>query len=143
MNIGQVIRALRIERGLTQEALALEANVATSNISRVEAGRRQPTGSLLRSVAQALGTTVSWIYAQVESAELTETDGFSGIANQAPIQSSALTNKELSTTATAMVPDNEAALLLRYFRELSESNRQLVLAQVKLLRRMQRQQGSV
>lgn len=70
MNIGQVIRALRIERGLTQEALALEANVATSNISRVEAGRRQPTGSLLRSVAQALGTTVSWIYAQVESAEL-------------------------------------------------------------------------
>lgn len=36
MHIGQIIYALRREKGLTQEALALAAETATSNLSRIE-----------------------------------------------------------------------------------------------------------
>ncbi|WP_202969624.1 helix-turn-helix domain-containing protein [Pseudomonas sp. TCU-HL1] len=54
MHIGQVIYALRQEKGLTQEALALAAETATSNLSRIENGQRRPSGALLERLAYAL-----------------------------------------------------------------------------------------
>lgn len=67
MKIGQIIKALRLERGLSQEALALNVDTATSNLSRIEKGLRTPSIDLLERIAPALGTRVSTIYALAEA----------------------------------------------------------------------------
>lgn len=136
MSIGRVIRALRLERGLTQEELALEADVATSNVSRIESGQRQPTGDLLRRLARALGTSVSRIHGLAEEVDGDLLDGFEPLVDGCRMDPPHLgLVQQLATDA----PDNDTTLLLRYFRELNAENRQLVMAQVKLLRQLQRQ----
>lgn len=51
---GQTILLWRLERGLTQEALARRAGLARPNLSAVERGRREVTLSTLRALAAAL-----------------------------------------------------------------------------------------
>ncbi|PWI57290.1 helix-turn-helix domain-containing protein [Sulfoacidibacillus thermotolerans] len=53
--IGQKIRELRLARGLTQTQLA-EGIVTPSMISQIEAGKAQPSESLLKKLAQRLET---------------------------------------------------------------------------------------
>lgn len=66
MNIGQIIRELREERGLTQEGLAFEAGVTSSYISRIERGERRIPNTTLESIAGALGSTASYLYSKLE-----------------------------------------------------------------------------
>lgn len=118
MHIGQVLKALRIQKGLTQEQLSLDVDMATSNVSRIERGLRQPTTDLLRRLAGALGTSVSEIYAAVE--------GRAGSA--------------LGERIAAYEPETQA--LLRGYRELSNDNQMLVQEYVKMLRRLQKRERS-
>ncbi len=114
MHIGQVLKALRIRRGLTQEQLALDVDVATSNVSRVERGLRQPTGELLGRWVAALGTSISEVYA---------------VAEGRPAAA-------LGETVETYLPDTQA--LLRAYRELTPENQAQVLEYVKMLRRLQK-----
>lgn len=66
MQIGQVIRSLRVEKGWSQETLAHESGMATSHVSRIERGDRQLSISKLDVLAAALGTTSTAICAQTE-----------------------------------------------------------------------------
>jgi transcriptional regulator with XRE-family HTH domain len=66
MQIGQVIRSLRVEKGWSQETLAHEAGMATSHVSRIERGDRQLSTSKLDALAAALGTSATAICAQSE-----------------------------------------------------------------------------
>ncbi len=66
MNIGPAIRTLRLERGLTLEALAHEVNSDASNLSRLERGLQGPSFDLLVDLATALGVKVSEICALAE-----------------------------------------------------------------------------
>jgi len=66
MQIGQVIRSLREEKGWSQEALAHEAGVGTTYVSRIERGDRQLSTSKLDALAAALGTSATAICAQTE-----------------------------------------------------------------------------
>jgi transcriptional regulator with XRE-family HTH domain len=52
--VGRNLRRLRLERGLSQEALAHDAEVAPSFISQIESGKRSPTVTLLDDLARAL-----------------------------------------------------------------------------------------
>jgi DNA-binding XRE family transcriptional regulator len=52
--VGQRIRALRLERGLTQEALALESGVTRNVLIDVEHGRRGLLYERLIDIATAL-----------------------------------------------------------------------------------------
>ncbi len=54
-NIGERIRALRRQRGLTQQALASEANVNQGYLSAIERGRRTPRPGTVRALAVTLG----------------------------------------------------------------------------------------
>ena len=63
MDIGQVICALRIERGLTQEEVALEAGTNAGYLSRIERGERDPSLKMLQSLAAALGTDAPALFA--------------------------------------------------------------------------------
>lgn len=66
MQIGQIIRALRQEKGWSQETLALEAEMTTSFVSRIERGERRLSTARLEKLAEVLGTTVFGIYALAE-----------------------------------------------------------------------------
>jgi transcriptional regulator with XRE-family HTH domain len=59
--LGAAIRALRKDRGVTQEALAESANVTVSHLSAIEGGHSNPKWSTVRAIAQALGVTVAQI----------------------------------------------------------------------------------
>lgn len=113
MHIGHVLKALRIQQGLTQEQLALEAELATSNVSRIERGLRLPTADLLRRMATVLGTSVSEVYAVVEG-------------------------RAVGLAETIESYGSETQSLLRGFRELSPENQAQVLEYVKMLRRLQK-----
>lgn len=53
--IGERIRELRQARGLSQEALAREADVSHNTVVRAENGRHAPTLKTLRKFADVLG----------------------------------------------------------------------------------------
>ena len=57
--VGHRIRTLRIEQGLTQEALALESGVTRNVLIQVEHGRRGLLYERLFDIAEALGVEAS------------------------------------------------------------------------------------
>ena len=63
---GRVLRKLRKERGLTQEALGLEADVQRNFVSLIELGQNQPTVTTIFKLAAALGVKPSKMVALVE-----------------------------------------------------------------------------
>jgi transcriptional regulator with XRE-family HTH domain len=64
--IGARIRALRAERGLTLEGLALAADVSRAMLSRIERGESSPTAQLLNKVCGGLGVMLSSLFAETE-----------------------------------------------------------------------------
>lgn len=64
--IGWNMRKLRVARGLSQERLALEANIDRSYIGRVERGSENVTVSTLEEVAKVLGVPVRDLFDEVE-----------------------------------------------------------------------------
>lgn len=57
--LGQRIRTLRIEAGLTQEELAFRAGLDRSYVGGVERGERNISLLNLNLIAEALNTTIS------------------------------------------------------------------------------------
>lgn len=64
--IGQRIAALRKVAGLTQEELAIRAQLQRTHIGRIEAGRYAVTLETVQAIAQALGMTVDIIDPRLE-----------------------------------------------------------------------------
>jgi transcriptional regulator with XRE-family HTH domain len=64
---GRVLRQLRKKRGLTQEALSLEADVQRNFVSLIELGQNQPTVTTIFKLAAALGTKPSKIMELVQA----------------------------------------------------------------------------
>ena len=116
MHIGQIIRALREEKGWTQEVLALEAGMATSYVSRIERGERRLPTTRLENLATALGTTAADVYAIAE-----------GRVPTTPVVA--------EDGDTAIDYSEEAVQLRRLFRNLTEDDRRLVVEFARLLLR--------
>lgn len=57
--IGKKIKALRQEKGISQQELAAMINYEKSNMSRLEAGNTNPTILTLDKIAKALGVEIS------------------------------------------------------------------------------------
>ena len=53
--IGTRIKKLRTAQGLSQEALAKRAKISREYVNRLEAGQYDPTVSVARRLAKALG----------------------------------------------------------------------------------------
>lgn len=56
--IGQRIRALRVEQGVSQRQLALLANKDPQSLERVENGKSCPTVFYLKEIMDALGVSM-------------------------------------------------------------------------------------
>ncbi len=63
---GIVLRSLREERDLSQEALALEADLDRTYISMLERGKRQPTLSTMILLGDVLGCSGKELMARTE-----------------------------------------------------------------------------
>jgi transcriptional regulator with XRE-family HTH domain len=57
--IGNKIRELRESKGISQQNLAAICNFEKANLSRLEAGRTNPTISTLFKISQALEITIT------------------------------------------------------------------------------------
>jgi transcriptional regulator with XRE-family HTH domain len=64
---GQVLRTLRLERGLSQEALALEAGIQRNYVSLIERGINQPTITIIFKLSLALEVQPSQLIKLVEA----------------------------------------------------------------------------
>src|SRR2546426_10444827 len=62
LELGQAIRALRVERGLTLKAVARIAGVSQSLISQVERGLASPSINTLRRIAGALDVPIAALF---------------------------------------------------------------------------------
>jgi len=69
--LGQRLRALRIERGLSQADLAGDM-VSPSYISLIESGRRSPESDVLAGLAARLGCSAYYLESGVQPEEITE-----------------------------------------------------------------------
>jgi transcriptional regulator with XRE-family HTH domain len=78
--LGQAIRELRGQRGLTQHQLADAADVNETWISHIEAGRTNPAWGTVVRISAALGVSVSELALRAErlSEGLTDESGQSG-----------------------------------------------------------------
>ncbi len=56
--VSDLLRTLRREQGLSQRALAGRAEVPQPTIAEIEAGRREPTISLLSRIAESVGLSL-------------------------------------------------------------------------------------
>ena len=63
---GEVLRAIRQSRKLSQEALAHESGLDRTFISLLERGERQPTLRTLLALSRALDVTASSLVAKTE-----------------------------------------------------------------------------
>jgi transcriptional regulator with XRE-family HTH domain len=63
---GRVLRTLRKERGLSQEELALEADLQRNYVSLIERGINQPTVTTIFKLALAPKVRPSEVIARVE-----------------------------------------------------------------------------
>ncbi|MGZ9125117.1 MAG: helix-turn-helix domain-containing protein [Candidatus Binatia bacterium] len=57
--IGTTIRKMRIEKGITQQALARAAGMIRANLSRIEASKHRPTLETIERIATALKVSVA------------------------------------------------------------------------------------
>ena len=67
--LGQAVRAIRLERKMSQEELALEAGMHVTYVSRIESAARNLTWTATRKISQALGVTMSELVQMAEEIE--------------------------------------------------------------------------
>lgn len=70
--LGEVVKALRREKGLTQERLAKQAGITVTYVSRIENGRRNLTWTTLTRLCHGLGVQRSDLVALVNENEAAE-----------------------------------------------------------------------
>jgi transcriptional regulator with XRE-family HTH domain len=64
---GAVIRALRLEDGLAQEALAHRAGIERSHMGKIERGEHMPTLAMILKLARALGRSAGELLIETEA----------------------------------------------------------------------------
>jgi transcriptional regulator with XRE-family HTH domain len=61
--VARNLRRLRVKRSLSQEALATDAGIDRTYVSRLERGSENPTVAVLEQIADALGATIVEFFA--------------------------------------------------------------------------------
>src|SRR3954463_15698183 len=68
-SLAEAVRAARVDRGLSANALAERSGVSRAMIAKVERAEAQPTAALLGRLSAALGLTLSELVARAENAD--------------------------------------------------------------------------
>ena len=67
--VARNIRRLRLERGLTQEALAVDAGIDRTYVSRLERGLVNPSVAVLEKLARALASNIEEFFTAPRAGE--------------------------------------------------------------------------
>lgn len=123
MKIGERIRALRLDAGMTQEELAQRIGLKKQNISRYENSRVEPNIRTAKRIAEALGVSLEEMAVGVTVSET-------------PISS------ELEQFSSAAILTEDEQELLAKYQQLTELNKGRVLQQIDTLIESQKQGGA-
>jgi transcriptional regulator with XRE-family HTH domain len=63
------IRGLRVARGISQDAFAVDAGIDRTYVSRLERGMENPTVAVLEGIAAALGVEIEELFARPNPGE--------------------------------------------------------------------------
>ncbi len=63
--LGEVLRELRTEKGLTLRQISKKANVALGYLSEIERGHKEASSVIMESIAYALGVPTNQIVIEV------------------------------------------------------------------------------
>jgi len=74
MELGDIVRKLRLQRNMTIRDLADKTNLSYAYISQIENGKRTPTVETLNKLADALGVTVQYLIDAPRSEEIEKED---------------------------------------------------------------------
>ena len=107
-NLGEVIRKARLDRSLSQRALAKEVGVSFPHISKIEAGREPPSDDLLRRIAEVVGLDADEL--------LLAADRLPGDVSDAVLAKRDLAPEFLRTWSDGTITDEDVAELLRRAR---------------------------
>lgn len=69
--VAKNLRKLRVERGLSQENLAVDAAIDRTYVSRLERGLENPTVAVMERLAKALEVEIPAFFAEIPSGEET------------------------------------------------------------------------
>lgn len=61
MTVGERLRALRIQRGLTQQELAAQLKIDRSTLCKYETGYSEPKLDILRKVSKLFGVDYNYL----------------------------------------------------------------------------------
>ena len=120
MKIGERIRALRLDAGMTQEELAQRIGLKKQNISRYENSRVEPNIRTAKRIAEALGVSLEEMAVGVAVSET-------------PVSS------ELEQFSSAAILTEDEQELLAKYQQLTELNKGRVLQQIDTLIESQKQ----
>lgn len=68
--VSRNVRRLRVQKGLSQEALAVDAGIDRTYVSRVERGLENPTVAVLEKFAKALDAEITELFESGASVRL-------------------------------------------------------------------------
>ncbi len=71
LTLAHVLRGLRGERGLTQEASAHAAGITTQTYARIELGQSEPSWGTVRAIAKALDVSMGELGAAIDAEDTT------------------------------------------------------------------------
>lgn len=74
VELGEVVRKLRLQRNLTVRDLAEKTNLSYAYISQIENGKRTPTIETLDKLAKALGVTIQYLIDAPKTEEIERED---------------------------------------------------------------------
>lgn len=66
-NYGERLRTLRRERGLTQEEVAMRADITTSYYGQLERGTANPTVGMLEKICCVMGISIADIFSEADT----------------------------------------------------------------------------
>ena len=66
-SLGDRLRYIRFSKGLSQEEVALRAEITTAYYGLVERNRKNPTVKILEKICQALGITLIEVFSQSQA----------------------------------------------------------------------------
>jgi transcriptional regulator with XRE-family HTH domain len=117
-NIGERIKALRAEEGMTLAELGQRSNLSVSYLSQIERDRTTPSLSTLTSVAKALNVGLRYFFeTEAEAAYVVRADERPGLAAGSPIVRQRLTpdagNSQIKVQRVTLQPGSPPESLER------------------------------
>jgi len=68
--LAAVLRRLRIDRGLSQEAVAHRADISFTTLAKIELGQSAPAWATVRAIARALGVSMGQLGDAVDAEDV-------------------------------------------------------------------------